>query len=131
MARARVAVRVADRAVALPPSDAAGHLRGDITLTADEARRFSQDSVLAFEAAHGGQRFQGVAMLVPAEGLTVITDIDDTIKDSDVAKTTSVRSILSSLFRGHYYGYQSIDGMAELYRRLAAKSRTPPSPNDA
>jgi hypothetical protein len=51
----------------------------------------------------------------------VISDIDDTIKSSNVAETTSVRSILASLFKGHYYRYEAIEGMADLYKRLAAK----------
>ncbi len=51
----------------------------------------------------------------------VISDIDDTIKDSQIAHTTTFRSILASIFKGHYYRYQAIEGMADLYRRLAAK----------
>jgi hypothetical protein len=51
----------------------------------------------------------------------VISDIDDTIKDTRIAENTSFRQILSGLFRGHYYSYEAIPGMAELYQRLAAK----------
>lgn len=51
----------------------------------------------------------------------VISDIDDTIKDSHIAETTSFRSVLGALFKGHYYRYEAIEGMADLYRRLAAK----------
>ena len=51
----------------------------------------------------------------------IISDIDDTIKDSHVALTTARREILRSLFQGHYYKYEAIPGMAELYQELAAK----------
>lgn len=51
----------------------------------------------------------------------VISDIDDTIKDSRIGETTGLGAILKAVFRGHYYGYEAIEGMAELYRDLAAK----------
>lgn len=51
----------------------------------------------------------------------VVSDIDDTIKDSKIAETTTFKSILASIFRGHYYTYDAIGGMAELYQQLAAK----------
>ena len=50
----------------------------------------------------------------------VVSDIDDTIKDSRIAETTGWKQILSGLFRGHYYRYDAIAGMAELYQELAA-----------
>lgn len=52
----------------------------------------------------------------------LISDIDDTIKDSRIAETTTMRHILSGIFRGHYYRYEAISGMAELYQELAAKN---------
>lgn len=49
----------------------------------------------------------------------IISDIDDTIKDSNVAKSTTFSSVISGLFKGHYYQYEAIDGMAEFYQSLA------------
>ena len=51
----------------------------------------------------------------------IFSDIDDTIKDSNIAETTGVKAILSAIFKGHYYTYQPIDGMAELYQQLVAQ----------
>jgi len=51
----------------------------------------------------------------------VVSDIDDTIKDTRIAEATTLRSILSGIFRGHYYRYEALAGMAELYRELADK----------
>ena len=48
----------------------------------------------------------------------VISDIDDTIKESNVLATTGVRQIISSIFKGNYYRYQAIEGMPELYRMI-------------
>lgn len=52
----------------------------------------------------------------------IISDIDDTIKDSDVAHSTTLASILSGIFKGHYYQYEAIDGMAEFYQSLAKQN---------
>lgn len=51
----------------------------------------------------------------------IFSDIDDTIKDSNIAETTGFKAILRAIFKGHYYTYQPIEGMAELYQELAAK----------
>lgn len=51
----------------------------------------------------------------------IVSDIDDTIKDSQIAKTTTFSAILGGLFRGHYYTYDPIAGMPELYRQLVEK----------
>lgn len=49
----------------------------------------------------------------------IVSDIDDTIKDTRIAETVGFRQILSGLFRGHYYTYEPIEGMPELYQDLA------------
>lgn len=51
----------------------------------------------------------------------IISDIDDTIKNSKIAESTTFKQILSGLFRGNYYSYEAIEGMAELYQSVAAK----------
>jgi Uncharacterized conserved protein (DUF2183) len=52
----------------------------------------------------------------------IISDIDDTIKNSNVAKSTTLSSVLNGLFKGHYYEYEAIEGMAEFYQSLASKN---------
>ncbi len=51
----------------------------------------------------------------------VVSDIDDTIKESNIAKSTSLSNVLRGLFRGGYYTYEAIEGMAELYQSVVAK----------
>ena len=51
----------------------------------------------------------------------VFSDIDDTIKDSKVGESTTFRQIVGGLFRGNYYTYDAIGGMAELYQRLVTR----------
>lgn len=48
----------------------------------------------------------------------IISDIDDTIKDSKIRETTGVRQILRSLFKGHYYRFDALEGMSEFYQTL-------------
>ncbi|NBT59022.1 DUF2183 domain-containing protein, partial [bacterium] len=50
----------------------------------------------------------------------IISDIDDTIKESHILETTGVKQIISSLVRGNYYRYEPIPGMPELYRSLSS-----------
>jgi phosphatidate phosphatase APP1 len=51
----------------------------------------------------------------------IISDIDDTIKDSKIRETTGMRQVLSGIFKGNYYSYDDIPGMAELYQYLVSK----------
>ncbi|MBI1860477.1 MAG: DUF2183 domain-containing protein [Deltaproteobacteria bacterium] len=51
----------------------------------------------------------------------VVTDIDDTIKDSNVHESTKLKEIVRGLFRGNYYRFDAIPGMATLYQKLAAR----------
>jgi len=60
-----------------------------------------------------------VFFLTDAVKWVIISDIDDTIKESRIAETTNFASILSSIFRGHYYTYEAIEGMSAVYRELA------------
>lgn len=52
----------------------------------------------------------------------IVSDIDDTIKDSKIGQTTTFKELLRGLFKGNYYRYESIGGMPELYRELAKDS---------
>ncbi|ANB18953.1 phosphatidate phosphatase App1 family protein [Dokdonella koreensis] len=60
------------------------------------------------------RRFAGRALWVPARGLSVVSDIDDTIKDSGVADR---RTLLLNSF---VHPFKAVPGMADRYRQLAA-----------
>lgn len=57
------------------------------------------------------RRFQGESQLLPVEGVSIISDIDDTIKDSQVADK---KELLKNTFLKEFHAVQ---GMAELYRQ--------------
>jgi phosphatidate phosphatase APP1 len=63
-----------------------------------------------------------VFFITPEIKWVVISDIDDTIKDSRIKEAVGFRQIMSGLFKGNYYKYEAIEGMAELYRSLASKN---------
>jgi phosphatidate phosphatase APP1 len=52
----------------------------------------------------------------------LVSDIDDTIKDSKIHQSTHWRKVVRGIFRGHYYHYDAIQGMRELYQDLVARN---------
>lgn len=64
------------------------------------------------------RRFRGYALVVPAEGLSVVSDIDDTIKH------TQVRDRREMLLNTFTRRFEPVEGMAAQYRALAAQPGT-------
>jgi hypothetical protein len=64
------------------------------------------------------RHFTGRALLVPAEGISVVSDIDDTIKQSQVRDT---RALLLNTFARPF---EAVPGMAARYRELAGQAGT-------
>lgn len=116
--RKRIDLNLSLDARKLGPSQSNGHLRAEITLerrgTGPEPAPFwLQYAVLP---PKGDERsFAGEVLMVPAEGLSIISDIDDTVKVSHV---TDKKALLENTFLKPFV---AAPGMAALYRRLAAK----------
>lgn len=114
---ARVAVALGERVVTLPPTDAAGVFTGEIALGADEAARLARDGSVSIEtpaAPERPQRFGGRVALVPEEGVTVVTDMDDTIKETRIADRAEAKA--NTFVRP----FRAVAGMPELYRAWQA-----------
>ena len=110
---ARISVSIGDRIVPLPPSDPAGCIAGEVRLSNDEVQRLSRDGVITFTTLStpaNATRFPGTAMLVPEDGLIVVTDMDDTIKDTHVLDRTEAKA--NTFVRP----FRPVAGMPELYR---------------
>lgn len=73
---------------------------------------------IEFETAGPAKSFRGRALLVPAEGWSVVSDIDDTIKHTHVLDR---REMLLNTFARPL---RSVPGMAELYQRTEAAAGT-------
>ncbi|MEX2025866.1 MAG: App1 family protein, partial [Pirellulaceae bacterium] len=79
-----------------------------------ESGRLDHDQVV-LDVCHpqDGSLSQGTVHLIPPQGVSIISDIDDTLKHSDVA---SRHTLLANTF---LHEYQPIAGMAEQFQRWA------------
>lgn len=96
----------------LGPSAPNGHLYGEIRLprkAGEGKKRFSFTAVLP----PGDKRvFKGTALMTPEKGLIVVSDIDDTVKISEV---NNKQALLKNTFERPY---RAVEGMSEAYQKL-------------
>ncbi|MFG0333637.1 MAG: phosphatidate phosphatase App1 family protein [Maioricimonas sp. JB049] len=119
----RVPIRLGATVYLLPPSFTNGHLRETLRLPEEAVVDLAhQDALgrrsLRFEAVTDdadSRHFAGRIELVPERGVSVISDIDDTIKVSEVSRR---RELLTNTF---LRDFRSIEGMSEVYRRWARR----------
>jgi phosphatidate phosphatase APP1 len=112
----RVGIRIAGRQHVLPASAADGHFTATVELPAALVKEQSTNGRLKFRAvtAAGDRReFFGVAHCVSPNGISVISDIDDTIK------ITNVRDKKELIENTFFREFRAVDGMAAVYRRWA------------
>lgn len=114
----RISVRIGGARYALPASTANGHFRGRIKLPSAGGQTDNQHEVVRVSAlmpAADERIFHGRVILVPPEGISVVSDIDDTIKISEVGdKSALMRNTFLLPFR-------AVPGMADQYRQLEAQ----------
>jgi hypothetical protein len=117
----KISVRVGQDDHALrKASNRSGHFSGAIRIPIDDARRMVADEPpreedwiclepIVPEAGNG--HFHGRVQLLDDHGVSVISDIDDTIKHTDVL---SRRELLANTFLNEF---RCVEGMAERYRQ--------------
>ena len=113
-----VSVQVGERVFPIGKSPANGHTLGEFQLTDAELKSLSGTNAksLSFRAVTrtGDTReFHGSARLLGETGISVISDVDDTIKVSHV------RDRQALLRKTFYEPFQAVDGMAAVYRAWA------------
>jgi phosphatidate phosphatase APP1 len=122
VAGARVRIDLGGGTAAAVISDRTGHFQAEIDLPADvvdrDATRHGGRSQLACRAAlddadtaDDGAAASGAIDLVAPDGLSVISDIDDTVKVTNVADKKEL--LRNTLLRE----FTAIPGIAEVYRR--------------
>ncbi|CAG8465023.1 16275_t:CDS:10 [Acaulospora colombiana] len=79
------------------------------TLTNKNTKKIRMLKIAAFQDTSPHPTY-GIVDLVEPEGFSVISDIDDTIKDTEILSST--RTILSNTF---LQPFRAVDGMSELY----------------
>lgn len=108
-----VSVRIGERVVVLPAGDAGGRFRLELPLAAKEAKQLGSEGWLTLETVatpRTPQVSKAPAWLVAEVGLTVVTDVDDTIKDTRILdKPQRDANTFVNRFR-------AVEGMPELYR---------------
>ncbi len=117
----RISVRIGRAECPVGVSGADGHFSGIIRLGDEEIRVLARPSPglaprISFQAvtrAGDSRVFAGGVQLIGPTGLSVISDIDDTIKVSDVGDR---KQLLANTFLREF---QPVPGMAGLYRRWA------------
>ena len=118
----RIAIRVGDKTYCLRRRTRHnGHFRGILRLSLREVEhlrrtRHIRNNCLHFQviARRGDPRlFAGKSQLIPPTGLSVISDIDDTMKRSDVPCRSEL--LVNTFLRE----FESVPGMSELYRHWA------------
>ena len=114
-------IRLAGQDFTLPVSAENGKTFTILELPAAVVKAFSNRSHLEFFAVlpdNDKRQFRGRVKLVPRDGISVISDIDDTIKISNV--TDHRRLLDNSLLQD----FQEVAGMPELFQRLAENGVT-------
>jgi len=124
----RLRVQVGDQTLPLKtPTCRSGQFRETVHIPAEDAQSLclpwaGHEDWLALRVAsssrekavtHPGMAAEGAVQLIAPRGWSVISDIDDTIKRSDVADT---RQLLRNTF---LHEYEAVEGMAETYRAWA------------
>lgn len=119
--RVRVRVHVDGRLYELPLTSANGHARSMVEVPAVAIEAQARAGSIAIEAvlpAGDPRRLTGRCLLLPPEGVSVISDIDDTVKISHVLDR-------KRLFEQTFFNdFACIPGMAALFREWAAKGAT-------
>lgn len=112
----RVQIQLGSVRLLLPPSSENGHIEAQLRLPRAEIDPFVVDGVLNFQTVAErarGRIFKGAIQLVAARGISVISDIDDTVKLSQV---TDRARLMDNTF---YQPFRAVPGMAALYQHWA------------
>ncbi|MFO1352152.1 MAG: phosphatase domain-containing protein [Gammaproteobacteria bacterium] len=120
----RLAVTLNGRAYELAESKPNGHFRSQLSVSAAEAEQLraraaalgARPSASIVTTFSDDRRFKGDLLFLEKQGVSVISDIDDTIKISVV---TDKRELLKNTF---LRPFQPVPGMAELYQRWAREA---------
>jgi hypothetical protein len=119
-----IVVRLGGKDYSLKKSGANGHFTGTLRLSDEEVenlRRAARGNRIEFHAVmppKDSRAFAGAVDLVDNAGVTVISDIDDTIKITEVRER---RAMLRNTFLD---GFRAVPRMAEIYRTWAREPGT-------
>jgi hypothetical protein len=117
----KIGIRIAGRVCTLPKSAPNGHFEGTLRIPADAVDKCARNGELTFEAVTrngDSRRFAGRVLLPPRAGISVISDIDDTVKVSHVLDR---KALLRHTFT---LPFEAVPGMAGAYAAWAKRGAT-------
>jgi hypothetical protein len=117
----RLTLLVGNERFEVGPSDLSGHFYAEPVLERTLARQMANTGVLEIEVLspnHPQRTFVGKVLMLESVGLSVISDVDDTVKDSCVLDKIK---LLRNTF---LMPYNAVTGMANAYRHLADQGVT-------
>ena len=116
--RRRLRVVIAGGVHELPPTSPNGHARAEFQIPVGDVRSHGADGGLRVRLLlpdDDPRAIEGCALLVPPNGVSVISDIDDTVKVSHV--TDRARLMDATLFRD----FEAVPGMGAVYTGWARR----------
>jgi hypothetical protein len=112
-------VEVAGVRATLPPTSANGHSQSQVRIpVSTHTPEGGRVTIRAVLAPADPRKIEADAHLIGPRGLSVISDIDDTVK---VTHVLDRRSLWEATF---YQPFAAVAGMADAYQRLAARGAT-------
>ena len=112
----RIVVNIAGQRLTLPETASNGHSQETFLLSAAAVSKYARDGVLkCYAALRAGdmRQFSGEVRLVPPRGVSVISDLDDTVKMTFAVDRAKM--LAHTLFKD----FEAAPGMADLYRDWA------------
>lgn len=117
----QIAIRIGEKSFTLDPSTPNGHFTGLLHLMAADIEKWRQGHWISFKVMMplgDSRQFTGQVELLETQGISVVSDIDDTIKVSQVRDKSE---LFNHTFR---LPFQAVSGMSKLYRAWATSSPT-------
>jgi phosphatidate phosphatase APP1 len=114
----RIVVKIAESTFAMPRSGGDGHFMGTVQIPLAQVRAHAKQGRLTVEAQvpeEDNRVFRGHSLLLPRDGISVISDIDDTVKITEV--TNREQLLRNTLLRP----FRDVSGMSERYRAWDAR----------
>ena len=108
-----VVLNIADRDISLDKTEPNGHGYGTAWLDSSVAAQGQSLVVTVNLPNHDKRQFSGHVQLVPPKGISVISDIDDTIKISEISNRSAM--LYNTLFKD----FADVPEMSALYQRWA------------
>jgi phosphatidate phosphatase APP1 len=108
-----IVVRVAGRRYVMPPSSENGQFEKTLIIPEAEIEKYAERALLNYSLVtqkNETRTFAGEILLVKPTGLSIISDIDDTVKISNV---TDRKRLLENTF---FLDFSAVPGMAQLYK---------------